>query len=260
MKNWKAFLSLVVISFFCLTAGNAWAHYMWFNVNDYTPAANKTVKLSVGWGHHFYNPAGDILYGKKILGEMYLTDARGNKMQISSLNGIQYESASPLARGTYIAVVQRKEGFSTKTADGYKHQSRKGLKHVIHSRYLGMYAKAVINAGEPETDTMVTRPLGLSLEIVPSKDPAVLKAGDYFPFTLLVNGTPAAQTVYATYAGFSTEDDWAYTTRTDKKGMGKIKLLTSGVWVLKANVKLPYPDPEEADEYSYTTSLCFEVR
>ena len=123
-----------------------------------------------------------------------------------------------------------------------------------------MYGKAVINAGEPAPSAMVTAPLGLALEIVPMKDPAGLKAGDYFPFKLLVNGKPVAQTIFATYAGFSTEDDWAYTTRTNNKGMGKIKLLHSGVWVMKANVKKPYPNPEEADEYSYTTSLCFEVR
>ena len=260
MKNCKLNIASALVCFFCLAGIKADAHYMWFNVNDYTPQAARTANFSVGWGHHFYNPVGDILYGKEIIGDMYLLDAKGSKTDISSVNEVQYKSAGPLAKGTYLAVVQRKEGFSTKTTEGYKRQSKKGLKNVIHSRYIGMYAKAVINAGEPGADPMVKTPLGLGLEIVPLEDPAGLKAGDYLPFKLLAEGKPVAETVFCTYAGFSTEDDWAYTTRTDSKGIGKIKILNAGIWVMKANVKQPYPNPEEADEYSYTTSLSFEVR
>jgi hypothetical protein len=69
-----------------------------------------------------------------------------------------------------------------------------------------------------------------------------------------------AENVYATYVGFSSDGAWAYTTRTNKEGIGSIRLLNAGIWVLKANTKLPYPTPEEADEYSFTASLTFEIR
>jgi len=91
-------------------------------------------------------------------------------------------------------------------------------------------------------------------------NPSEVKAGDYFRFKLLYQGKPIAEYINATYVGFSTENAWAYSTRTDNRGVGDIKILTAGIWVIKANLKAPYPDSEEADEYSYTTSLTFEVR
>jgi uncharacterized GH25 family protein len=241
-------------------AVSAHAHYMWLNVNDYTPSGKSTAKFTIGWGHHFYNPVGDILVGGDRLGEIYLIDPSGERIAVDPQNEFQYESAKRLGTGTYLAIVKRKEGFSTKTTDGYKQQSRKGLENVIHSRYIGMYGKAIINVGRSSEAGAIETPVGDALEFIPLDNPADLKAGDYFRFKLLFQGEPVAEYVNATYLGFSQEDDWAYSTRTDSKGIGEIKILHSGPWILKANHKADYPDPEEADEYSYTSSLTFEVR
>jgi uncharacterized GH25 family protein len=243
-----------------LLATQASAHFMWLNVHDYTPKADQTAKFTVGWGHAFYNPVGDILCGRETLDGFYLMDPKGKTIEAKPLNEFQYESASSLSRGTYLAIVKRKEGFSTKTAEGYKHQSKKGLKNVISSKYLGMYGKAVINAGEPVDTQAAMQPLDLPFEIIPLADPSTLKAGDYFRFKLLYQGKPVAEDIKATYAGFSYGGAWAYSTRTDKQGIGEVKILESGIWVIYANHKTPYPDPKEADEYSFTTSLTFEVR
>lgn len=253
---------IFVATLFCLflLAAQASAHFMWLNVHDYTPKTDQAAKFTVGWGHAFYNPVGDILCGRETLDGLYLTDPQGKTIEARPLNEFQYESASPLSQGTYLAIVKRKEGFSTKTVDGYKHQSKKGLKNVISSRYLGMYGKAVINVGEPANTQAAMQSLDLPFEIIPLADPSTLKAGDYFRFKLLYQGNPIAADIKATYAGFSYGGAWAYSTRTDKKGIGEVKVLESGIWVLYANHKTPYPNPKEADEYSYTTSLTFEVR
>ena len=243
-----------------LFAAQASAHFMWLNVHDYTPRENRSVKFTVGWGHSFFNPVGDILSGQDTLDGFYLTDPNGKTIDAKPLNDFQYESSSSLSSGTYLAVVKRKEGFSTKTAEGYKQQSKKGLKNIISSRYLGMYGKAVINVGEPADAQSALKPMGIPFEIIPLVDPSALKAGDYFRFKLLYQGKPVAVDIKATYAGFSYNGAWAYSTRTDKEGIGEVKILESGIWVLYANHKMPYPDPKEADEYSYTTSLTFEVR
>jgi uncharacterized GH25 family protein len=245
---------------FLLATAPLHAHYMWLNVNDYTPGEKTTAKFTVGWGHHFYNPVGDILAGDDRLGEIYLIDPAGSTIGIDPVNEFRYESAGRLAAGTYLAMVKRKEGFSTKTSEGYKQQSRKGLKDVIHARYIGMYGKAIINVDNSSEARVLETPVGDPLEFIPLDNPADLKAGDYFRFKLLFNGKPVAEYVNATYVGFSQEDDWAYSTRTNSDGIGEIKILHSGPWILKANHKAEYPDPEEADEYSYTSSLTFEIR
>ena len=77
---------------------------------------------------------------------------------------------------------------------------------------------------------------------------------------LLYQGKPVAEEIKASYAGFSYGGAWAYSTRTDKAGIGEVKILESGIWGLYGNHNAPYADPDEADEYSYTTSLTFEVR
>lgn len=248
---------LLCLCFFTVEAD---AHYMWINVHDLTPVENKQALFTVGWGHSFYNPVKDILIGQDILDTLYMLDTKGKKKKVKERNSFQYESTEPLTHGTYITVVQRKEGFSTKTTEGYKRQCKKGLKGVIHARYIGMCGKAIINVGVPTESSIVTKPVGAAIEIVPRVNPSDLKAGDYFSFQLLCQGKPVAENIYATYVGFSTDGAWAYTTRTNKDGIGSIRVLNPGVWVLKANTKLPYPNPEEADTYSYTASLTFEVR
>ncbi len=249
-----------VFLFLSLFAFDAQAHYMWLNVSDYTPVENRAANFSIGWGHAFCNPVMDILYRGDNLGQIYMIGPDGKEIKVNALNEFQYASADKLSQGTYIAMVHRKEGFSTKTAQGYVHEPRKGLKNVIYSRYLGMYGKAIVNVGAPTQDKSFMKPVGIPLEIVPLVNPSDLKAGDYFTFKLLAQGKPLAENINASYAGFSYDGAWAYTTRTKQDGIGEIKILSSGIWIIKANYKAPYPEPDKADEYSYTTSLTFEVR
>ena len=63
-----------------LFAAQTSAHFMWLNVHDYTPHENRSAKFTVGWGHSFFNPVGDILSGQDILDGFYLTDPNGRKL------------------------------------------------------------------------------------------------------------------------------------------------------------------------------------
>ena len=66
--------------------------------------------------------------------------------------------------------------------------------------------------------------------------------------------------MFATYAGFSTEKDtFAYATKTDKKGEARIKILQSGIWLVKVTHEIPYTNPEECDFQSYVGTLTFMV-
>ena len=259
--NRIAFLACRILSLlFVLGVSTAQAHYLWLNADDYRPVAKNLPLFSVGWGHNFYSPVGDILTDHEMLAEVSLIEPNGKKMALDRVNGFQYQANHQYAPGVYLAATGIKERFSTKTEEGYKSQSKKGLSNVLSSRYLGMYAKAIINVGETGEAANLSVPLGTALEVVPLSNPATLRAGDFFRFTLLYQGKPLAEEMNATYAGFSPHNAWPYTCRTDKDGLGAVRILQPGVWVIKANHKAPYPNPEEADEYSYTASLTFEVR
>jgi uncharacterized GH25 family protein len=81
---------------------------------------------------------------------------------------------------------------------------------------------------------------------------------------VLHNGKPLDESVmvYATYMGFSNKTDvFAYTAwASSKKGIAEIRLLQPGTWMVFTNHKLPYPDAESADQYSYQATLTFEVK
>lgn len=253
---------VVVLSLGLLFGGNAGAHVLWLNAQDYTPVPDETVQFTVGWGHHFYAPVNDVLSGGNLIEEIAVIDPQGRKIAVNSVNQMLYESAEKLPAGTYLAVVRRKNVFVTRTKRGVKLQSKKGLDNVVNSRFISMNGKAILNVGEADSAgaANIMQPLNEELELVPLVDPATLRAGDYFPFQLLAKGKPLSGTVNATYVGFSTDGAWAYTTKTDREGMGKVKMLTSGIWMIQVSVTRPYPDKEEADTYFQVTSLCFEIR
>jgi len=136
-----------------------------------------------------------------------------------------------------------------------------GLKEVILSVYSEQYAKSLISVGEKEDDSF-SKPIGHKLEIIPLKNPYFLKVGDFLPVKVLFEGKPARfVSVYATYMGFSTGDDFAYATSTDSEGIAKLRIIHWGPWLIKANVRIPAPDDlkDKCNEVSYTATLTFEV-
>lgn len=93
------------------------------------------------------------------------------------------------------------------------------------------------------------------------KDPSLLKTGDVLPVKVMLEGKPARTYVYGTYASFSEmKDTFAYTARTDKNGVAKIKMIHDGVWLLIARQEQAYPDAAECDKQRWAASLTFEIK
>jgi uncharacterized GH25 family protein len=254
------FAGLSAILIFLAFVVPANAHFMWINVGDYTPPQPGGINLNIGWGHSFANPVGNVLQDLDRLDKIVLLGPNGAELPVKPSDGVDFKVEKPLdAEGSYLVVANRKEGFFSKTTQGYKSQSKKGLKDVIQCSYSGGYSKAIINVGHGGGDAF-SKTVGHTLEIVPLSDPAGLKQGDYFTCKVLYAGKPASLEIYAAYAGFSTEGAWAYVSKTNKDGMGRIKILQPGIWLLKVSHQVPYDDPKECDQYSYTSTLTFEVK
>jgi len=250
-------LGLTAVMFLSVTAS---AHVMWVNAGDFTPKAGKQLLFSIGWGHDFFNAAQSILVKGRNLKEIYLLTPEGEKKSIESINDFQYKTSDKLEDGNHIAVVIRKEGFVTKTKSGKKFKSKEDLDDVIESRYVVMSGKAIINAGKSKSSKGLSQKVGLPLELVPLNNPAKLRKGKYFKFKLLCNGKPVSEKFQTTYQGFSQDRDWAAKGKTDRKGVGRIKISHSGLWLIKVHHKEKYPDQKISDIYSLTTSLTFEVK
>lgn len=121
-----------------------------------------------------------------------MIDPDEKEHRVVPFNEIDFKLEEPLkAEGTYLLAANRKEGFFSKTTQGYKPKSKKGPKDVIHCSYSGGYSKAIINVGRGGGDAF-SKTVGQTLEIVPLSDPADLKIGDYFNCKVLYEGKPVS--------------------------------------------------------------------
>ncbi|GAH83591.1 unnamed protein product, partial [marine sediment metagenome] len=104
--------------------------------------------------------------------------------------------------------------------------------------------------------------VGDPLEITSLKNPKLLKKDDIFPVKVIFDGKAIPNVdVRATYAGFSDKPNtFAFSTKTDEKGVARIKILKKGKWVVNVLHEVPYPDPEECDKYRYNYCFTFEVK
>ncbi len=258
-KIFRILFVTVLISTACVTA--LYAHDTWVTLHNYLLNASTPAVLTVANAHHFPALADEVMTPDRI--EKLLILAPDGKELPVALNGEkQYQPKTPLkAQGTYVAVVSPKNGFFSKTTDGYQQgKNKKDLQNVVACRYSEKNGKALFVVAQPGGD-IFSRPLGHKLEIIPMKDPGLLKEGDELPVKVLVEGQPARTYVFGTYEGFSgNSNTYAYTTSTDKEGVAKIKLIKAGNWLLLAKVEKPYPDAAVCDKLSYSATLTFQVR
>lgn len=231
------------------------AHFPWINLTDYTPAKGAKLKGTIGWGHHY--PLDGFLQ-QNSLESLTLIDPDSKKAELTFTSALEMETETGVSKeGGYILSGQRKPGFYTKTIKGGKRASKQGLEGVLRCSYSHMSMKAVANHGKPgDVSTMV----GLPIEIIPLDNPAALRIGDHLNIKVMAGGKPFKGTVYATYAGFSTDKNtYAYATNTDKKGKGRIRILHPGIWLVKVSLEKPYTNSKECDVETYNTSLTFAV-
>jgi len=244
------------------------SHTMWLNVTDFSPdfypKYGAETKAYFGWGHHY--PVDDFLSPEK-LQEFSLIKPDGKKVKLTpNPAGFLATEIHLKQSGGYIVSAKMKPGFYTmyleKGEMHHKTGPKTGVKGVIIvSLYYQQFAKALISAGKTGDDAF-SKPIGYKLEIIPLKNPYTLKMGDYLPVKVLFSGKPAMFIkVYGTYSGFSTGDDYAYTTSTDMEGIAKIRIMHWGNWLLKTEEKLPAPKDKKkkCNELHYTATLTFSI-
>lgn len=248
-------LSIGLSSLFCSQVS---AHSPWINSDNYSLHSGATPHINIGWGHRY--PLGRFLLQEE-MENLVLRDPSGKELPMKAVNIIESEPEEALTTpGTYTLTGQGKEDFYTKTTEGGKLQSKEGLKNVIKCWHSSMGMKSLLTVGE-KSDALDKSPAGHPLEIIPLANPASLQSGDYFPVQVLLNGKPYVGKIFATYMGFSTESDvFAYTTKLDKKGKGKIRILQSGIWLIKAEYEEAYPDQKICDVEWFSATLTFEVK
>jgi len=280
--NKKVFVAVIGLSFCVFISGPANAHTMWINAVDYMmqPVAGQShseeeekgedpiaqTNVYFGFGHHY--PVDDFL-SEKMLGNFFLTDCNHNEKELEpNLGGFLATVVKFDKPGPYIVSAALKPGYYTmhieKGQVKHKLGPKTGLNGVILSLYYEQYAKALLTVGDT-SDNAFAKPLGDKIEIVPLENPYKLHGcgGHFLPVKILFDDKPASFCkVYATYAGFSTKDDYALATTANSKGIAHIRLTHWGPWLIKAERRQPVGEDlkDKCNELHYTATLTFEIR
>ena len=112
------------------------------------------------------------------------------------------------------------------------------------------HAKTFVRVGQPPEDRSWSEPAGMTLEIVPEKDPTALHAGDELPVRVLRKGTP-----YPSFpVGLVREGDANGTIqRTDADGRVTFRLDRAGRWLLRGTDLRRSSKPSLEWESDFTT-------
>jgi uncharacterized GH25 family protein len=282
-KKKKIFVAVISLGLCVLYPQFVNAHMMWINAVDYIMQAGEGhshgggdgeqdvgfiahTNVYFGFGHSY--PVDDFLK-KEMLGDFDLVDGNHGKKPLEpNPGGFLATSVGIEKPGPYIVSAALKPGYYTmymeKGRVKHKMGPKTGLKSVILSLYYEQYAKALLTVGDTSDDAFA-RPLGDKIEIVPLKNPYNTKAGagEILPVQVWFNGRPASFCkVYATYAGFSTGDDFALATTADSKGIAHIRLTHWGPWLIKAEKRMPATEDlkDKCNMLHCTASLTFEIK
>lgn len=238
-----------------ISATVAHAHYPWLVLSNHTPAEGRSVNALISWGHAF--PIEDLM-PKDRLESIALVTPDGKRHALENTDDVQYKTPALDTPGVYTVLAAQTGSYWTRSRQGPKRGSKVGVEDAISCSYFSNNMKAVLtvgNGGAPSGQAY-----GQPLEIIPISNPVELRFGDYMDVQVLLKGEPFRGMVFATYAGFSNEGAYAYSVEANNEGRASIRILHPGKWMVRANIRQPYPDASVCDVESYTTTLTFSVR
>lgn len=112
------------------------------------------------------------------------------------------------------------------------------------------HAKTFISVESSVHDQSWGEPVGMSLEIVPGKNPSSLKAGDDLPVRLLRKGKPVVGLRVNLALAGGTRGEFQ---TTDSEGVTTFRLTRSGEYLLRATELRPSTKPDLEWESDFTT-------
>lgn len=225
----------LAVTLYLIMTGLSFAHDLWINIDNPYPSTGEKVTAKVVFGHNF--PYYDILISRESLADFSYIGPDGQKKEITKTWEEKTGERSGALVGEFIA---DQKGSYVVTA----YRKVKGDYQQVASE---KYAKSIISTGEGKSD--ISRPFGHRLEIIPLRNPQEIKPGDFLPVRLLFEGKPLSTYLYATYAGYYSEDEpLPFFTKSDEDGVAYMKISQPGTWMLVCNHKV-----------NFSASLTFKV-
>ncbi|MBM4135987.1 MAG: DUF4198 domain-containing protein [Nitrospira sp.] len=242
-KNRRNFLQIIFWIFICffVNSNMAMAHDLWLNVDNHYPEAGGKTTVKVVFGHN-YPYYGILISRTDLTGFSYLCPDGQIREIEKTWEDKKGEKAGALAgeitfdkKGTYVVAAHRK---------------RKGDRENVTSEKYGKSIIVVDKTVADKGNAIVSKPFGHRIEIVPLKNPTEVKSGDSMPVKVLFEGKPLSTYVYATYAGYFSEDEpFPISAKSNEEGVAYVRISQPGVWMVVSNYKV-----------DFSASLTFEIK
>lgn len=251
-----------------VAAGRVSAHDFWIEPSTFRPAAGARVAASLRVGQNLDGEALPLLpplvdrfevAGKGAAAELDENpggDPAGwARVDGPGLHWIAYQSLPyPLVldaakfENEYLKV----EGLESIV----EARARKGQSTAPGRERFYRCAKALLSTPGPGPEVF-DAPLGLTLELVPLKNPYAMKSGGRLPLTLVFRGKPlAGALVVAMRKG---DPKKTVSARTDATGAVALPISESGFWLVKAVHMEAAPPDAGVDWESWWASITFEL-
>ena len=247
-------------------ASPAAAHDMWIEPSTFHPAPGATIGVRLRVGQFF---VGDPLPRYESLVQRFELSSRDGERSIEGSEGDEPAGRIEIpSAGAHLVGYRSNNSYVSQEPQKFEeYLKEEGLEQIVRIRdgrgesqkpsreFFARCAKALVVAGTgPRTG--FDRVLGLTLEIVPEKDPEGWQAGGDLVFRILYEGKPLAGALIAALP--QREPSRKLTARSDAAGRVTFRLPQAGVWLVKAVHMIP-ADGRKADWQSFWASLTFEI-
>lgn len=179
--------------------------------------------------------------------EVTALDFKGNKLAVKIVPSDSSVSLKPTGKPSCF-LVHFENGFFTKTTDGTKNMSKKGLKEYISAINAVKYSKSIFS-----WNAMLVKPLGQKFEVVPLSNPSLIKGDDSLAVKVFFDGKPLPG------APLNVSGTAEIVATTNAQGLAKVKLPSSGRKMIAASMKIPLKGDPDADTLSLSGALYFDL-
>ncbi|SFE62577.1 DUF4198 domain-containing protein [Thermoflexibacter ruber] len=247
------------------TVLTSFAHEFWLALEKFILKVGEKAKISFLVGEDF---TGEIWKGSA--SSFYLFNSEGKK-DIISLFPTTLEEGTSLTftkEGTHLLAFNSQNKFIELEPDKFlAYLEEDGLEEVITLRKqrnetekngretYQRCAKALVQVGEKTDNTFATN-TGLTLEIIPEKNPYKLKSNESLKVKIIFQNKPLSNSLVKIWHRKDGKVS-KIEQKTDAKGFVSFQMEKQGEWMVSIVKMIPHPNPAQADWQSYWASLTF---
>ena len=243
------------------------AHDFWIEPSSFHPAVGSELAVFLRVGQDF---RGEPVPRNPRLIEKFVLVAAGGQEPIGGLPGSDPAGLFRVRQAglQWIAYRSGRTPITLEPDKFEKYLADEGLESILAARerrgergregreVFSRSAKSLI-AANGQSGRSFDRPLDLTLELVPEKDPLGKRPGGLLPLKLLYEGRPLPDCLVVALHRGQPQD--TVRARTDREGRVSLKIAAQGAWLVKAVHMTAAPPETEADWESIWASLTFEI-